>query len=62
MSIVLDRNANPRPEEALRLLRSLVENNREIFGAAIAFDPMEGQGRSTSFAPYFCKSNVLRRI
>jgi phosphoserine phosphatase RsbU/P len=44
-------------EELLHLLRSLVEKNPEIYGAAIAFEPIEVDGKSTPFAPYFCKSN-----
>ena len=44
-------------EELLHLLRNVVENNPEIFGAAIAFEPIEVGGKSTPFAPYFCKSN-----
>jgi sigma-B regulation protein RsbU (phosphoserine phosphatase) len=44
-------------EELLRLLRTVVERNPEIFGAAVAFEPVEVGGKSTPFAPYFCKSN-----
>jgi len=44
-------------EELLHLLRSVVESNPEIYGAAIAFEPVQVGGKSTPFAPYFCKSN-----
>ena len=44
-------------EELLHLLQNVVENNPEIYGAAIAFEPIEDGGKTTPFAPYFCKSN-----
>jgi sigma-B regulation protein RsbU (phosphoserine phosphatase) len=44
-------------EDLLHLLQSVVENNPEIYGAAIAFEPAEDDGKTTRFAPYFCKSN-----
>ncbi len=43
-------------EELLHLLRTVVENNSEIYGAAVAFEPIEAGGKSTPLAPYFCKS------
>jgi sigma-B regulation protein RsbU (phosphoserine phosphatase) len=44
-------------EELLHLLRTVVENNPEIYGTAVAFEPIEVDGKSIPFAPYFCKSN-----
>jgi sigma-B regulation protein RsbU (phosphoserine phosphatase) len=44
-------------EELLLLLRTVVENNSEIYGAAIAFEPYGFDKRSPYFAPYFYKNN-----
>jgi phosphoserine phosphatase RsbU/P len=43
-------------EELLLLLRTVVENNSEIYGAAIAFEPYGFDKKSSYFAPYFYKS------
>ncbi len=42
-------------DEILNLLRSSVENNPEIYGAAIAFKPYGFDKESLYFAPYFYK-------
>lgn len=41
--------------DLIELLRSLVENNPEIYGAAIAFEPYAYDRNALYFAPYFCK-------
>lgn len=43
-------------EELLQLLRTMVENNSEIYGAAIAFEPYGFDQKSIYFAPYFYKN------
>jgi sigma-B regulation protein RsbU (phosphoserine phosphatase) len=43
-------------EELLHLLRMVVENNPEIYGATIAFEPYKFDKRSLYFAPYFYKN------
>jgi phosphoserine phosphatase RsbU/P len=43
-------------EELLQLLRVMVENNVEIYGAAIAFEPHGFDQKSIYFAPYFYKN------
>jgi sigma-B regulation protein RsbU (phosphoserine phosphatase) len=43
-------------EELLQLLRAMVENNSEIYGAAIAFAPHGFDQKSVYFAPYFYKN------
>lgn len=46
-----------RKEELLNLLRLAVENNPEIYGAAIAFEPYAFEKDSLYFSPYFYKDN-----
>ena len=48
-------NGSYDKEELLRLLREVVENNPEIYGAAIAFEPYAFEKKSLYFAPYFYK-------
>jgi phosphoserine phosphatase RsbU/P len=43
-------------EGLLRLLREVVENNSEVYGSALAFEPYAFERRSLYFAPYFYKS------
>jgi sigma-B regulation protein RsbU (phosphoserine phosphatase) len=43
-------------EELLQLLRAMVENNSEIYGAAIAFEAGGIDQKSISFVPYFYKT------
>ena len=43
-------------EEIINLLRSVVGNNPEIYGATIAFEPNSFDKDSLYFAPYFYKS------
>ncbi len=45
-------------DELLELLRSVVENNSEVYGAAIAFAPYAFDRGSQYFAPYFYKSGA----
>jgi len=42
--------------ELFNLLRSIVENNPEIYGATIAFEPYAYSRRHLSFAPYYYKN------
>lgn len=48
-------NSSYRKEELLRLIRALVKNNPDIYGAAIAFEPSGVDKKSLPFAPYFFK-------
>jgi sigma-B regulation protein RsbU (phosphoserine phosphatase) len=41
--------------DLLKLIRSMVENNPEIYGATIAFEPYAYSRNSHAFAPYFFK-------
>ena len=41
--------------DLLRLLRAAVENNREVYGAAVAFEPYAVDAQALYFAPYFHK-------
>jgi len=50
-------NASYTKEELLQLLRDVVENNPEIYGSTIAFEPYRFDEKSLYFAPYFCRSN-----
>jgi len=43
-------------EETLKLLRSVVAGNSEIYGATIAFEPYSFNKDFLYYAPYFCKS------
>jgi len=45
-----------RKKGLMNLLRSVVENNPEIYGATIAFEPYAFEKDSLYFAPYFYKS------
>ena len=44
-------------EDLLRVLRQVVENNAEIYGATIAFEPYMFDPDALYFAPYFHKHN-----
>ena len=48
-------NSSCNKEELLLLLRTVVEDNPEIYGAAIAFEPHGSGKQSLHFAPYFFK-------
>ena len=41
--------------ELIDVLQSLVENNPEVYGGAIAFEPYAYDRNALCFAPYFCK-------
>jgi phosphoserine phosphatase RsbU/P len=43
--------------EILNILRSIVQNNSDIFGSTIAFEPYTFDKDSLYFAPYFYKDN-----
>ncbi len=43
-------------EQILNIIRSLVENNPEIYGSTIAFEPFAFDKDSLYFAPYYYKS------
>jgi sigma-B regulation protein RsbU (phosphoserine phosphatase) len=43
--------------DILNLLRSIVQNNPEVFGSTIAFEPYAFEKDSLYFAPYFYKDN-----
>ena len=43
--------------DILNLISAVVENNPEIYGATIAFEPYAYSENSRTFAPYFCKRN-----
>ena len=45
-------------EELLRLLREVVENNSEIYGSTVAFEPYAFDRKSLYFAPYFFRCDV----
>jgi sigma-B regulation protein RsbU (phosphoserine phosphatase) len=44
-------------EELVRMLRAVVQNNPEIYGAAVAFEPYGFDKTVLHFAPYFFKSD-----
>lgn len=46
-----------KKEELIELLRMEVENNHEIFGAALAFEPFFFGTEEKYFSPYFCRRN-----
>jgi len=48
-------NGSYDKEELLRLLRSMVESNSEIYGSAIAFEPYGFDKKLLRFAPYYFK-------
>jgi len=50
-------NSSCDNNELMRLLRSLVQNNPEIYGAAVAFEPYGFDKKLLHFAPYFFKSD-----
>lgn len=43
-------------DSLLLVLRRLVEENREVFGAAVAFEPHALDPNVRTYAPYFCRS------
>ena len=56
MALSLDDSSYSK-EELLLLLRKTVENNPEIYGSTIAFEPYRFDADSLYFAPYYYKSN-----
>lgn len=49
-------DSNLSKEELLLLLRNTVQNNPEIYGSTIAFEPYMFDAKALYFAPYFYKS------
>lgn len=49
-------NSSHSAEQIMNLLRSVIENNPEIYGATIAFEPYAFQKDALYFAPYFYRS------
>ncbi|MFT4579249.1 MAG: serine phosphatase RsbU (regulator of sigma subunit)/HAMP domain-containing protein [Nitrospinales bacterium] len=56
MALSLDDSSYSK-EDLLLLLRKTVENNPEIYGSTIAFEPYMFDADSLYFAPYYYKSN-----
>ncbi|MBN4078211.1 SpoIIE family protein phosphatase [Nitrospina gracilis] len=56
MALSLDDSSYSK-EDLLRLLRKTVENNPEIYGSTIAFEPYMFDADALYFAPYYYKSN-----
>ena len=56
MALSLDDSRYSK-EELLLLLRKTVENNPEIYGSTIAFEPYMFDSDSRYFAPYYYKSD-----
>jgi len=50
-------NSNYNRSELTDLIRTVVENNSEIFGSTIAYEPYAFDKNSKYFAPYFYKDN-----
>lgn len=50
-------NSEYSEQEILNLIKSSVENNKEIFGSTIAFEPYNFNKESLYFAPYYYKVN-----
>jgi phosphoserine phosphatase RsbU/P len=44
---------NPGRTEVIELLRAVIENNPDIYGAAVAFEPYVHREDVRAFAPYF---------
>ncbi|HEX3037304.1 MAG TPA: SpoIIE family protein phosphatase [Thermodesulfobacteriota bacterium] len=49
-------NSSYTKDDLINLIRSVVENNPEIYGATVAFEPYAFDKASLYFAPYFYKS------
>ncbi|MCX6152488.1 MAG: cache domain-containing protein [Ignavibacteriales bacterium] len=54
---ILIQNSNYSKENLLQTIRLIVENNIEIFGVTIAFEPYEFSRNIKYFAPYYYKYN-----
>jgi len=52
----LEQTSLDSKEQILNIIRSLVENNPEIYGSTIAFEPFAFDKESLYFAPYYYKS------
>ncbi|RZB30436.1 MAG: phosphoserine phosphatase RsbU/P [Desulfobacteraceae bacterium Eth-SRB1] len=56
MACVLDQSLCTG-EELNNLLKHIVQNNKEIYGSAVAFEPWIYDGEKERYAPYFYKSS-----
>ena len=55
-------NSTSKKEELLKFLQITVENNPEIYGSTIAFEPYAFDKKLPAFAPYFYKENGKIRL
>ncbi len=55
-------NSSYNKEELLQFLKITVENNPEIYGSTMAFEPYSFDNNLSSFAPYFYKENGKIRL
>lgn len=55
MACVLDQSLCTG-EKLNNLLEYIVQNNKEIYGSAVAFEPLAYDGKKERYAPYFYKS------
>lgn len=55
-------DANYSEEELLKLLATVAERNREVYGVAIAFEPHSVRPDDEFFAPYYYKSDGKLRF
>jgi len=56
LALFLEQTSFDSKEQILNIIRSLVENNPEIYGSTIAFEPFAFDKESLYFAPYYYKS------
>jgi signal transduction histidine kinase len=49
--------SNYSQDQLLKLIRSVVENNPEVYGSGVAFEPYAFDGQSYYFAPYYHRSH-----
>jgi len=55
-------NSSYNKKELLQFLKITVENNPEIYGSAITFEPYAFDKKLSAFAPYFYKENGKTRL
>ncbi|OPY68241.1 MAG: Phosphoserine phosphatase RsbU [Syntrophorhabdaceae bacterium PtaU1.Bin034] len=46
---------DPEPKKLMPLLQTMVKNNREVYGCAVAFEPFASPKNLSAFSPYFYK-------
>jgi len=59
--LLIETNALNK-DELVGLLRAVVENNPEIYGAAVAFEPYAFDKNSVYFAPYFYRKDGRMKL